>query len=229
MNTRLLLLCAAFPVSLAAQDSCRSDLEPADYSLASRVDSAAFVDAIDPSWFDGEELAVLLIAYDSPGAASSAQVHSLSHQGIHPQSSSIEAAFLRLQRPGAAEESEALVLYKGNGLDAYFLKSVKTCQPKIKNTRAVQGDAGDGLRRRAPNEIRNIRGTQRFRTRFSVHVGTDGAILEIRMNTSSGNSAMDRAMHDAISDEAEFEPGYVEGIPVSAWARFPLTLQFRTR
>lgn len=229
MNTRLLLLCAAFPVSLAAQDSCRSDLEPADYSLASRVDSVAFVNAIDPSWFDGEQLAVLLIAYDSPGTASSAQVHSLSHQGIHPQSGSIEAAFLRLQRPRAAEEAEALVLHKGNGMDAYFLKSVKICQPKIKNTRAVQGGASDGLRRRAPDEISKIRGTRRFRARFSVHVGTDGSVIEIRMDTSSGNSAMDRAMHDAISDEAEFEPGYIEGIPVSLWARFPLTLQFRGR
>lgn len=229
MNARLLLplLCAAFPASLAAQSSCRTASYPAGLSLASRVDSVAFMGAIDPSWFDGEELALLLVRYDSLGVPSSARVHSRSHQGLHPQSDSIAAAYLSVVRPGVGEGAGPLVLSQGNGLAPYFSESLETCRPKIKNAREMPGIVNKALRRMEPEARRTMSRSGRFRASLWVRVDTDGSIIEVRIAETSGNAAVDKAMYDAVSEAAEFEPGYIEGIPISVWARFSLTVRFR--
>lgn len=231
MTTRLLLLCIAFPTGLAAQESCRSDLKPSGYPLSSQVDSAGFMNAINHSWLDGEQLAVLVPGYDSLGAPSRAPVHSYSHRGLHPQSHAIEAAFLRFQRPESEEneKARALVLSKGAGVEAYFLDSVETCIPKVKNMRALNQRVARAFGPSGSAELRNMTRSGRLRASFLVHVDTDGSLTEIRVDRSSGNFAVDRVMSEAISDVAEVEPGYLEGIPVYLWVRIPISIQFRTR
>lgn len=228
MNTRplLLLLCAVCPASLAAQNSCQTASYPADLSLASRVDSAAFMGSINPSWFDGEQLALLLVRYDSLGEPSSARVHSRSHQGLHPQSDSIAAAYLNAVRPGVSERAGALVLSKGSGLAPYFSESLERCQPKIKNVREMQDRVTQALRRMEPEARRTMSRSGRFRASIWARVDTDGSVIETRIGQTSGNLAVDKAMYDAVSGGAEFEPGTIEGIPVSVWVRFPLTIRF---
>ncbi len=211
MNTRLLLplLCAAFPASLAAQNSCQTASYPADLSLASRVDSVAFMGSLDSSWLE----------------PISAKVYSRSHQGLHPQSDSIEAAYLNAVRPGVGEGAGALVLSQGDGLAPYFSESLERCPPKIRNRREMQETVRQTLRRMEPEEDRTMSRSGRFRTQFWIHIDTDGSIIETRIAQTSGNLAFDKAMYDAVSEGIEAESGYIEGIPISAWARFWLTIR----
>jgi protein TonB len=54
--------------------------------------------------------------------------------------------------------------------------------------------------------------------RLDVHIGADGAVLEVRVKQSSGSPALDRAAMDTVR-RWRFIPATVDGQPVAEWYR----------
>ena len=54
--------------------------------------------------------------------------------------------------------------------------------------------------------------------RLDVRVGTDGAVLDVRLRTSSGSPTLDRAAIDTVR-RWRFRPASVDGQPVAEWYR----------
>jgi len=54
--------------------------------------------------------------------------------------------------------------------------------------------------------------------RLDVRVGTDGAVLDVRLRTSSGSPTLDRAAIDTVR-RWRFRPATVDGQPVAEWYR----------
>jgi protein TonB len=53
---------------------------------------------------------------------------------------------------------------------------------------------------------------------LDVHVGPDGAVLEVRLRTSSGSPLLDRSAIDTVR-RWRFTPATVDGQAVSEWYR----------
>jgi protein TonB len=54
--------------------------------------------------------------------------------------------------------------------------------------------------------------------RLDVHVGADGSVLEVRLRTSSGSSALDHSAMEAVRTW-RFRPATVDGQAVPEWYR----------
>ncbi|MFO0233172.1 MAG: energy transducer TonB [Burkholderiales bacterium] len=54
--------------------------------------------------------------------------------------------------------------------------------------------------------------------RLDVHVGADGAVLDVQLRVSSGSPTLDRAAIDTVR-RWRFRPATVDGQPVPEWYR----------
>ncbi len=54
--------------------------------------------------------------------------------------------------------------------------------------------------------------------RLDVHVGADGAVIEVQLRESSGSAALDRSAMEAVR-KWRFRPATVDGQPVAEWYR----------
>lgn len=53
---------------------------------------------------------------------------------------------------------------------------------------------------------------------LSMLVGTDGRVVQTRMDASSGSRALDRAASEALS-LCRFKPGTIDGVPQQSWTK----------
>lgn len=54
--------------------------------------------------------------------------------------------------------------------------------------------------------------------RLDVHVGADGAVIDVQVRESSGSAALDRSAMQAVR-KWRFRPAMVDGQPVAEWYR----------
>jgi periplasmic protein TonB len=58
-----------------------------------------------------------------------------------------------------------------------------------------------------------------------VQVGSDGGVVDVRIERSSGHRDLDRAAERQVRERWRFVPAQVEGRPVEAWARLPVVFR----
>ena len=56
------------------------------------------------------------------------------------------------------------------------------------------------------------------RVKLDVHVGVDGAVIDVQLRESSGSAALDRSATEAVR-KWRFRPAMVDGQPVAEWYR----------
>lgn len=125
----------------------------------------------------------------------------------------VQEAFTAHLRPNAPPQILARVRVDVGESVRFVVGKSEGCPPQIRNASEVAA-AVRRLAQGAPQSGVAI---------VAALVNTDGTPSQLRINRSSGNSAVDRIALEAART-ARFDPALLDRIPVAAWAQFPVNV-----
>jgi len=194
-------------------DDCTSELRRDGRPLSDMLDSTALSRELASMWDASAGLTLATVAYDSVGARDTASVMSM--HGSPAERDRWAGVVGRLAPVNAfPRQSLRLVIGDENGLALRRVSTFAGCPPSLRNREVMVGAI--------ENEASTLQLVGPTTVQLYVLVGEDGLVREIRVNRSSSNIEADAAA-TRVMRTATFEPGRVEGIPVSLWVSFPVT------
>jgi TonB family protein len=109
-----------------------------------------------------------------------------------------------------------LLIHDGSDLVVQTVAEFTVCAPEFSDRRNAGVELGRMARRF------RIRETTTLRPMLRIDI--EGRVVDARLDESSGSFELDAAVLELVRGWS-FEPAENEGVPVSVWLRFPVTLR----
>lgn len=212
------LLGSAASGTLSAQipEQCiqHYEWEPSDQPLSTVMDSAAATERIEALWSDNWGHAHAYVSFDTVAIRDSLYV--FMDDGFPDAKHLIHTELRELLVPnGSADNTMRVFIGDERGPGLRSVAEFHTCAPEIVNRSRVLRVLG---LLRPQTRVQPIR--------LALRISREGEVLETRVEESSGDVDFDLRVANIVKAEAEFRPAYREGIPVSVWVAFPVSVSF---